>query len=324
MQEEKAPENKQPTLQERKETKADKFAVRKQAKKARRKERVDSKRKGLRVLISNIKPEATKEDMLAFFPELKVCDVLFLEKRGDKSAHIGKCYVGFENEKHLDLALLMNGKKLLGQAVTVEKHIKVYPTYPEPTPIVPVKRSLGDAKETATKKKKLESSVEKVKPKKEKAKDEKSVEKTDKSVKKDKKEKSEKSEEKANGDSKKEKKTEKKDRKSDDSKKETKKQEKTEKKPVLSPEEKAALTVYVGNISRYVHAAQLRDFFKHCGTITSCNFPRSSEAVSLGWASIEFADKLARTKALLLNGKTLKNREIQVSEFTLKGNKSKE
>jgi RNA recognition motif-containing protein len=308
MQEEKAPENKQPTLQERKETKADKFAVRKQAKKARRKERVDSKRKGLRVLISNIKPEATKEDMLAFFPELKVCDVLFLEKRGDKSAHIGKCYVGFENEKHLDLALLMNGKKLLGQAVTVEKHIKVYPTYPEPTPIVPVKRSLGDAKETATKKKKLESSVEKVKPKKEKAKDEKSVEKTDKSVKKDKKEK----------------KTEKKDRKSDDSKKETKKQEKTEKKPVLSPEEKAALTVYVGNISRYVHAAQLRDFFKHCGTITSCNFPRSSEAVSLGWASIEFADKLARTKALLLNGKTLKNREIQVSEFTLKGNKSKE
>ena len=66
----------------------DKYLIKKIEKKQRRKIRVDKKRDELSIFVENLNEKTTEEDLKKFFGN--VLSINFLEKRNDKTKHIGK------------------------------------------------------------------------------------------------------------------------------------------------------------------------------------------------------------------------------------------
>ncbi|MGQ9673612.1 MAG: RNA recognition motif domain-containing protein [Candidatus Aminicenantales bacterium] len=76
------------------------------------------------------------------------------------------------------------------------------------------------------------------------------------------------------------------------------------------------MNIYVGNLSRDVSEAELREAFQAFGEIQSCNIIKDKfTGESRGFGFVEMPNKAEAEKAISsLNGKDLKGRTINVNE----------
>ncbi len=76
------------------------------------------------------------------------------------------------------------------------------------------------------------------------------------------------------------------------------------------------MNIYVGNLSRDVSEAELREAFQAFGEIQSCNIIKDKfTGESRGFGFVEMPNKAEAEKAIAaLNGKDMKGRTISVNE----------
>ena len=76
------------------------------------------------------------------------------------------------------------------------------------------------------------------------------------------------------------------------------------------------MNIYVGNLSRDVSEAELREAFQAFGEIQSCNIIKDKfTGESRGFGFVEMPNKEEAEKAIsMLNGKDFKGRSLKVNE----------
>ena len=74
--------------------------------------------------------------------------------------------------------------------------------------------------------------------------------------------------------------------------------------PAASHDADAELKIFVREVPWKVTEEDVRDYFKSCGTITTCELPLQPDGRSSGTAHVTFSNRKTLTNALKLNGST--------------------